>query len=245
MALRLIPAHAGKTAGRLPRPWTRPAHPRSRGENVSSDFGSNILIGSSPLTRGKRSHAGHPQRRSRLIPAHAGKTKTRAAASLSSTAHPRSRGENLVAVGGPDIEYGSSPLTRGKRQIGLAHQLLQRLIPAHAGKTRPWGRTPASRGGSSPLTRGKPRVGGRWRSCLRLIPAHAGKTKPNCRRRRMTRAHPRSRGENASSMPRAREMPGSSPLTRGKPVSVDKMRGIRGLIPAHAGKTASCWRTSA
>ena len=30
---RLIPAHAGKTKHACGRAWTRPAHPRSRGEN--------------------------------------------------------------------------------------------------------------------------------------------------------------------------------------------------------------------
>ena len=90
-------------------------------------------------------------------------------------AHPRSRGENLSAVGSGLMAMGS---------------------PAHAGKTGSHRRTgrwcrahPRSRGenlhplspirlteGSSPLTRGKPHlseVGGAFR---RLIPAHAGKT---------------------------------------------------------------------
>ena len=31
---------------------------------------------------------------------------------------------------------------------------------------------------------------------------------------------------------------GSSPLTRGKPVSIDEMRRVGRLIPAHAGKTS-------
>ena len=90
-------------------------------------------------------------------------------------AHPRSRGENIYSVTMSVWNAGSSPLTRGKQQIGHTHEALDRLIPAHAGKTR-WSRAsvatraahPRSRGenfgleedsglvdGSSPLTRGK------------------------------------------------------------------------------------------
>ena len=112
-------------------------------------------------------------------------------------AHPRSRGENLSAVGSGLMAMGSSPLTRGKHILPPIDQAGGRLIPAHAGKTGSHRRTgrwcrahPRSRGenlhplspirlteGSSPLTRGKPHlseVGGAFR---RLIPAHAGKTR--------------------------------------------------------------------
>ena len=90
-------------------------------------------------------------------------------------AHPRSRGENIPAVGVADGGSGSSPLTRGKLRGFERFLALRRLIPAHAGKTQyPWLRQsraeahPRSRGenhayrfgvaqerGSSPLTRGK------------------------------------------------------------------------------------------
>ena len=50
---RLIPAHAGKTQVRLRACCERPAHPRSRGENLHSRAGHVVLTGSSPLTRGK------------------------------------------------------------------------------------------------------------------------------------------------------------------------------------------------
>ena len=50
-------------------------------------------------------------------------------------------------------------------------------------------------------------------------------------------AHPRSRGENESGSAVSESMLGSSPLTRGKPASVLRTTCLRGLIPAHAGKT--------
>ena len=52
------------------------------------------------------------------------------------------------------------------------------------------------------------------------------------------RAHPRSRGENASRLAPLIVALGSSPLTRGKPDSPAAPPSGGGLIPAHAGKTA-------
>ena len=50
-------------------------------------------------------------------------------------------------------------------------------------------------------------------------------------------AHPRSRGENRGLIENLGEAQGSSPLTRGKPRISSAFPGVRGLIPAHAGKT--------
>ena len=72
---------------------------------------------------------------SRLIPAHAGKTTYRRTGSRLMPAHPRSRGENGIAVQDAVGKFGSSPLTRGKPRG--RYPLVRRvgLIPAHAGKT--------------------------------------------------------------------------------------------------------------
>ena len=175
------------------------------------------------------------------------------------TAHPRSRGENLVGLNsGPELG-GSSPLTRGKLARPHPRQPGPRLIPAHAGKTtsprgmRPSGQAhPRSRGenpprkplwtstwGSSPLTRGKRAVAPGIERDLRLIPAHAGKTILNARRVPSGAAHPRSRGENRRTRHVGGRCLGSSPLTRGKRPPDPRSSGSRRLIPAHAGKTTS------
>ena len=194
------------------------------------------LVGSSPLTRGKRRRGLRGRRVGRLIPAHAGKTRDGLRYSSGHPAHPRSRGENTPRPFTASHRAGSSPLTRGKRGDAASVAMLQRLIPAHAGKTVVYclpasavaahprsrgenaraGRPPRSAGGSSPLTRGKrrllpARVGGR-----RLIPAHAGKTRRCTPRKARGPAHPRSRGENDVVILQARHVDGSSPLTRGK-----------------------------
>ena len=70
-----------------------------------------------------------------------------------------------------------------------------------------------------------------------LIPAHAGKTLPAALRLQKRWAHPRSRGENFSTLARVRVSKGSSPLTRGKRSASRRTIRYPGLIPAHAGKT--------
>ena len=177
----LIPAHAGKTDGRLdPYRWQR-AHPRSRGENLMQSGVGVMRMGSSPLTRGKPPHRLGVGAGNGLIPAHAGKTASTTWCSKSGRAHPRSRGENLIGCVGLAGLAGSSPLTRGKQFEVASNRVRRRLIPAHAGKTSCRAGTsltspahPRSRGenspepitetyaaGSSPLTRGKRRTAAR------------------------------------------------------------------------------------
>ena len=151
-----------------------------------------------------------------LIPAHAGKTRSGRREVQQRRAHPRSRGENSQAEEALRPRTGSSPLTRGKLvEAGHAGAKCG-LIPAHAGKTL----TPAGRlvidGGSSPLTRGKLDGAGPVGVGLGLIPAHAGKTRHMLIIFLMTRAHPRSRGENLIVTCARASAAGSSPLTRGK-----------------------------
>ena len=133
---RLIPAHAGKTRDTRARHAVPTAHPRSRGENFVADYAALKGWGSSPLTRGKQGINCQGHRPHRLIPAHAGKTSPHASRSRAMRAHPRSRGENFVADYAALKEWGSSPLTRGKHNFARARVIRERLIPAHAGKTK-------------------------------------------------------------------------------------------------------------
>ena len=253
----LIPAHAGKTLKLVWGGLMSAAHPRSRGENYALTRSPQSFAGSSPLTRGKPQIRGRPPSRGRLIPAHAGKTHPERYAVQTDPAHPRSRGENLIPTVMQLSSVGSSPLTRGKRIASGGCLRQARLIPAHAGKTGrgrrfclPSAAHPRSRGenridrrdravrsGSSPLTRGKLRPRGLGWSALGLIPAHAGKTPTTGATAWAIGAHPRSRGENTYRRTGSRLMPGSSPLTRGKPLSLMMCIPVFRLIPAHAGKT--------
>ena len=73
----LIPAHAGKTYPCRPPCPRAPAHPRSRGENLSAEYTETDWSGSSPLTRGKLHRLHQSVLFCGLIPAHAGKTTRR------------------------------------------------------------------------------------------------------------------------------------------------------------------------
>ena len=116
----LIPAHAGKTTFDASRCSRIRAHPRSRGENPMSALASSSAWGSSPLTRGKPGQSLCIAVRPGLIPAHAGKTRTRTSSTCLVRAHPRSRGENHASHLPRRPLPGSSPLTRGKHFLTCA-----------------------------------------------------------------------------------------------------------------------------
>ena len=253
----LIPAHAGKTLRALARVKQLRAHPRSHGENVWAPLQGRRGKTSSPLTRGKLPSVRARTAQVRLIPAHAGKTFRLPFRRVRGRAHPCSRGENHWLKGKTETMGASSPLTRGKPWGRVPHHCPRRLIPAHAGKTgfRRWcrrtsGAHPRSRGenqgfyqcvtpeeGSSPLTRGKRNPPCEQHSLIGLIPAHTGKTRLIASARSLCGAHPRSRGENEALAASDATDKGSSPLTRGKHVDGELRTDVRGLIPAHAGKT--------
>ena len=175
-----------------------------------------MILGSSPLTRGKQAASCGCCVAARLIPTHAGKTLPNHDQTGVSKPHPRSRGENSVYGIAITAMSGSSPLTRGKRRDRRNHILTVGLIPAHAGKTLEDRRSraqalahPRSRGenlgavigwprkvGSSPLTRGKRCLRAVRGLLLGLIPTHAGKTIGVSHPPGTRAAHPRSRGEN-------------------------------------------------
>ena len=255
---RLIPTHAGKTLSS--RKVARPirAHPHSRGENRYTATYQVTAKGSSPLTRGKLPDTAVGVGRERLIPTHAGKTRSCPWAWVRSGAHPHSRGENLDKGASGLMASGSSPLTRGKHAAESPAGHRSGLIPTHAGKTasftgpreRSWAH-PHSRGentynlpnytgdlGSSPLTRGKRVLVDPLNERTGLIPTHAGKTFRRRCRRWPDGAHPHSRGENHTSGGLSRVGQGSSPLTRGKPRPRLRSRSGERLIPTHAGKTS-------
>ena len=145
--------------------------------------------------------------------------------------------------------WGSSPLTRGA---------LRSLYPSRGGCVA----HPRSRGehlmslflieipyGSSPLTRGALQLLVRPFADARLIPAHAGSTWWGSACAPRVRAHPRSRGEHASTFKVTVCASGSSPLTRGALLPPGAAPYRRGLIPAHAGSTVVgqglCWASRA
>ena len=73
-AIRLTPAHAGKTVVQFDVGKVRRAHPRPRGENWNKAQEISQVLGSPPPTRGKLCRHAAACFGRRLTPAHAGKT---------------------------------------------------------------------------------------------------------------------------------------------------------------------------
>ena len=134
-------------------------------------------------------------------------------------AHPRSRGENPVERCSDIRRQGSSPLTRGKRRATKPARPRAVAHPRSRGENVQQLPSRILGVGSSPLTRGKLTEQARKKETTRLIPAHAGKTERCPGGHGRGRAHPRSRGENGDTLKPETWGAGSSPLTRGKPVT--------------------------
>ena len=95
-----------------------------------------------------------------------------------------------------------------------------------------------NRFGSSPLSRGIHRLIRDGMVSQGIIPALAGNTcwpETCCG---SCRDHPRSRGEYSPSRTSMGSIPGSSPLSRGIPMSSSSKRVASGIIPALAGNTS-------
>ena len=210
-------------------------HPRIRGEHPIAAKPDNLVMGSSPHTRG--AHRRRPARSAatRIIPAYAGSTVRRRQPPRSPWDHPRIRGEHPGLGRRPSWRGGSSPHTRGA-PLGDRHlRCVHGIIPAYAGSTRrsaaPRNRSPDHpriRGehpvvriaegalvGSSPHTRGALNGANIGYKARRIIPAYAGSTHQGVRRGREGGDHPRIRGEHCQRSRLAPPIWGSSPHTRG------------------------------
>ena len=152
---------------------------------------------------------------------------------------------------------GSSPHTRGARDVDWKFHFSIRIIPAYAGSTaasRPLaGRVadhPRIRGehsrplsppwatpGSSPHTRGAHQDPRRQPRPGRIIPAYAGSTAAHLRPDRLLPDHPRIRGEHKARGVWPVGADGSSPHTRGAQRLTYAPTGSYRIIPAYAGST--------
>ena len=194
----IIPARAGFTLPKIPRPKIIEDHPRSRGVYRQAEPGRGPPSGSSPLARGLLLGQLPGAGEHRIIPARAGFTGLTLRRRTPPADHPRSRGVYVVAVPRWATSAGSSPLARGLRLMASPAHAGRRIIPARAGFTlsavvreQRRGDHPRSRGvyldssevlnsmvGSSPLARGLLETTTDPEDCRGIIPARAGFT-PN------------------------------------------------------------------
>ena len=210
----IIPAHAGFTCAILALTLNSGDHPRTRGVYAVQDRVAHWIAGSPPHTRGLLYHLIRKLGIIRIIPAHAGFTIYDNFAYTWRQDHPRTRGVYPTAPSTPRRRAGSSPHTRGLRTRELSRLAGGRIIPAHAGFTRPRRIPPPpspdhprTRGvyadqvrrrrdtpGSSPHTRGLQHLRPLHETAGRIIPAHAGFTIYDNFAYTWRQDHPRTRG---------------------------------------------------
>ena len=110
---RIIPARAGFTSSRAPKPTPPSDHPRSRGVYDPNAATLDQSSGSSPLARGLRKGWGKDPLAAGIIPARAGFTASATGPRSWSADHPRSRGVYPTTEPRQSFSGGSSPLARG------------------------------------------------------------------------------------------------------------------------------------
>ena len=232
-------------------------HPRIRGEHSKTRRSRARRTGSSPHTRGAPAgvviDAHHPG----IIPAYAGSTCEIIEGSSPGPDHPRIRGEHPDSVIDHCPTGGSSPHTRGAREIFAAHCASYGIIPAYAGSTpilhvrsRKQMDHPRIRGehawrvgvvcearGSSPHTRGARAFFGVSGGPGGIIPAYAGSTAMSAMNVWKAWDHPRIRGEHCCWGALTLPPGGSSPHTRGALPCFGAVGLVAGIIPAYAGST--------
>ena len=142
---RITPAHAGKTLRPLPGTRRTSDHPRACGENEQKHYESNVNTGSPPRMRGKRSGCRRGVGQRRITPAHAGKTDAIITIVVTNWDHPRACGENKGICWRQFHNNGSPPRMRGKPIRRVHDDIVERITPAHAGKTpAPWSQSCAN-----------------------------------------------------------------------------------------------------
>ena len=193
--MRITPAYAGKSHHRRTARPSPGDHPRLRGEKFA-------------FWKARTAASG-------ITPAYAGKSLRRPPCAPPSRDHPRLRGEKSAACPSRRPAWGSPPLTRGKANRLHTVPPLLGITPAYAGKSRCRPKPgaddrdhPRLRGeksligllsaflmGSPPLTRGKASKKNLIISSCRITPAYAGKSGFCEKIQKLSKDHPRLRGE--------------------------------------------------
>ena len=191
-----------------------------------------------------------------IIPAYAGQIRLISSSGRGKGDHPRIRGTNFAAYVSASLLTGSSPHTRDKSYIRHVKQRAVRIIPAYAGqipsvrffsfmrRDHPrirgtnhlgMGITPEDQG-SSPHTRDKSLNYARFGLIAGIIPAYAGQIPFSINHGSYYQDHPRIRGTNDRYGHAEFMQVGSSPHTRDKFKSRERVALCKGIIPAYAGQ---------
>ena len=147
-----------------------------RGEKWSCNSHGALVMGSSPLARGKVTDEQVKALRIGIIPACAGKSADLWRDKARNGDHPRLRGEKCRRRHFRRTRLGSSPLARGKGRNQLTRLRAFEDHPRLRGEKKKTHHRYRVRLGSSPLARGKGFQTGASLTLDRIIPACAGKS---------------------------------------------------------------------
>ena len=134
-AIRITPAHAGKSPVRRAPYRKHRDHPRTCGEKASDTHTDCKASGSPPHMRGKGALLMAGCNKQGITPAHAGKSSVTVRSSGASEDHPRTCGEKISWQRHTSSASGSPPHMRGKDVPYLRPQAQCGITPAHAGKS--------------------------------------------------------------------------------------------------------------
>ncbi len=238
---RVRGTHAKKLAGKA----MTSVHPRVCGELFTNGASTWPTSGSSPRVRGTPAVDRVGGLVVRFIPACAGNSAGAPSASaVGAWFIPACAGNSLRNLGSPLLAHGSSPRVRGTRRDGRHCGRRRRFIPACAGNSPLIAWPSVATFGSSPRVRGTRPRPCRQSDRRRFIPACAGNSRCPWKCMRRTAVHPRVCGELALYAIESAGRNGSSPRVRGTPVGKPAKADRHRFIPACAGNSSACSRST-
>ena len=136
VVLRITPAYAGKSFKNSKFSRVAQDHPRLCGEKGSPSLYSRSSSGSPPPMRGKAPFRFVVVACGGITPAYAGKSIRTLRNSHHDQDHPRLCGEKFSNCDEKTTCVGSPPPMRGKGYCVAKRQIVRRITPAYAGKSR-------------------------------------------------------------------------------------------------------------
>ena len=131
---RITPAYAGKSRFFLSVCVCRKDHPRVCGEKSLQQITKFSERGSPPRMRGKENTTEKTEKRARITPAYAGKSRSFLSVSVCRKDHPRVCGEKFLTSYQKRKVLGSPPRMRGKASPNCSLTIVLGITPAYAGK---------------------------------------------------------------------------------------------------------------
>ena len=133
---RITPAHAGRSLTGLRSLFVSRDHPRACGEKYIVQLYFDTDMGSPPRMRGEAGLAARHRAKSRITPAHAGRSFKQFIQSLFFQDHPRACGEKLALSAISVMAIGSPPRMRGEVSSAISKAFFIWITPAHAGRSQ-------------------------------------------------------------------------------------------------------------